>query len=108
MTHEYLKLLVVEHKIVDYQYFMDDMEIYEVFSLLELIPWANKISYDQMRYNVWASLKPYLKNQDITPERLIPLYTDHAHENVPDVPKNDIEKFEAIKKQILEKYQTQS
>lgn len=74
--HEYLKLIVVENKLVSFEYFMDEMQLYELYDLLDLIPWANKHSYEQMRFMVWATLKPYLKKKDIGPEKLLPLYTD--------------------------------
>jgi len=83
---------------------MDDIETYEIFELIQLIPWANKISYEQMRYNVWASLKPHLKNDKITPERLLPLYTDRNSYNTPELSQEEIDKYEAIKKHIKEQY----
>ena len=74
--HEYFRLLVVENKVVDYQYFIDEMSQYEIFDFIEVLPWANKTSYEQMRFIMWAQLKPYLKKQQITPEKMLPLYTD--------------------------------
>lgn len=55
---------------------MDEMKLYEIIDLVDLLPWANKHSYEQMRYIMWASLKPYLKKKDIDPDKLLPLYTD--------------------------------
>ena len=101
--HEYLRILVVENKLIDYQYFMDEMQHYEIFDLLELVPWANKVSYEQMRYMVWASLKPYLKQKTITPEKLLPFYTDtHRSEEI--VPEFTEQQIEEMRKNILEKY----
>lgn len=74
--HEYFRLLVVENKLVSYQYFMDEMMQHELLDLVEVLPWANKHSNEQMRYIIWSQLKPYLKNQRLTPEKLLPLFTD--------------------------------
>lgn len=101
--HEYLKLLVVENKLVSYQYFMDEMQMYEIFDLIDLIPWANKTSYEQMRLVMWATLKPYLKKQTITPEKLLPLYTDtHVSEKI--VPEHTEAEIEEMRRQILNIY----
>lgn len=101
--HEYLKSIVVENKLVSYEYFMDEMQMYELYDLIDLIPWANKTTYEQMRYMVWATLKPYLKQKDITPEKLLPFYTDnHTTERV----EHDLsmKEIEAMRKEIQEKY----
>lgn len=97
-----MKLLVVEHKLVDYQYFMDEMQQYEIFDLLELIPWANKTSYEQMRYMIWAVLKPYMKKQ-YTPEKIFPLYTDRHRSEVVE-PEMTTEQMNELKEHILSLY----
>lgn len=103
--HEYLKLVVIENKLVPYEYFMDEMHAYELYDLIDLIPWSNKHSYEQMRYMVWASLKPYLKKKDMTPEKLLPYYTDtHSTQRY----EHDLssKQIDAIRNEIKEKYMT--
>lgn len=102
MYHEFLKILVVENKIIDYQYFMDEMQQYEVNDLMELVPWANKASYDQMRRIMWASLKPYLKD-GVSPERLMPLYTDKS-DNIGDLDESEKANINTTRAQILEAF----
>ena len=55
---------------------MDECKLYELYDLLELVPYSSSISNNQMRYIVWASLKPYLKKKNITPDELMPFITD--------------------------------
>lgn len=74
--HQFFRQVVIENKIVDYHYFMDELQQHELLDILEVLPWATKNSYEQMRYLVWGQLKPYLKDKNITPDKLIPLYTD--------------------------------
>lgn len=105
--HEYMKILVVENKLVDYQYFMDEMQLYEIFDLIDLLPWANKTSFEQMRLVMWATLKPYLKRQSTTPEKLFPLYTDtHTSEKI--IPEHTEAEIEAMRRQILEIYKNKN
>lgn len=55
---------------------MDQLQLYELYDLLDLLPWSSAVSNNQMRYIVWASLKPYLKKKSTTPSELFPLPTD--------------------------------
>ena len=75
-----MKLLVVEFKVVSYEYFMFDMQEYELFDLMELLPIARKQDNEMMRNIMWASLKPYLKNKSLTADELFPLKTDYHEE----------------------------
>lgn len=81
---------------------MDEMQQYELDLLLNFMPWADKVAYEQMRYQVWASLKPYLKKKSITPEELLPFYTDKTNEEreqpLPDA------QVDAIREQIKKLY----
>ncbi len=75
---------------------MDECKLYELFDLLELVPYSSSISNNQMRYIVWASLKPYLKNKNITPDELMPFVTDKENLYVEE------EKEEALKDSEVE------
>ena len=55
---------------------MDEMMLYEIFDIMELLPYAQKYNFEVMRNIMWSNLKQYLKNQNITPEKFLPLYTD--------------------------------
>ena len=72
---EMLKRLVIEHKLIDYQYFMDSMQLYEISLLDDLLPYAERISYEQMRLLMWSNFKSTCKNVP-KPEKLLPLSTD--------------------------------
>lgn len=75
---------------------MDECKLYELFDLLELVPYSSSISNNQMRYIVWASLKPYLKKKNITPDELMPFVTDKENLYVEE------EKEEALKDSEVE------
>lgn len=70
-----LKLFVVEHKIISYDYFMDELQQYEQLTLSKLLPWSEKQSKEQMRMLLWAALFGKIKGKK-TPDKLFPLYTD--------------------------------
>lgn len=76
--HELLKIIVVENKIISYEYFMDNMQQYEIQSLVDMIPWAKRQSLETTRLLLWGSIAPYLKKNK-TAQQLMPLVTDNAN-----------------------------
>lgn len=89
---------------------MDECKLYELFDLLELVPYSSTISNNQMRYIVWASLKPYLKKKNITPDELMPFLTDKENLYVEEEKEKSLEEneIEALRKNILEQLKTSS
>jgi len=71
-----LKQIVIENKMVSYEYFMDRMQPYEITLLSDMIPWASKIQAENTRLVMWSVLSPYMKNKPKTIEKFWPLITD--------------------------------
>ena len=95
-----LKRLVIESKLIDYQYFMDHIQYYEIFLLSDLLPWANKQQLEQTRILLWGSISPYLKKHK-SAEEIMPLYTDKDYdiEKEEKLPDEEINKIREIIKQ---------
>lgn len=93
-----LKRLVVEHKIVGYQYFMDEMQLYEIIILDDLVPFAERLSYEQVRLLMWSSFKS-TGCKVPKPEKLMPLTTD-IETNVKEEEYLNKEQIEMVSKQI--------
>jgi len=95
-----LKRLVIESKLIDYQYFMDYMQYYEIFLLSDLLPWASKQQLEQTRILLWGSISPYLKKHK-SAEEIMPLYTDKDYdiEKEEKLPDEEINKIREIIKQ---------
>ena len=66
---------MVEYKILDYEYFMERLQPYEIATLSKMLPWSNKQLYEATRLTMWSALSPYMK-QKKTPDKILPLYTD--------------------------------
>ena len=60
---------------IDYKYFMDELQEYEVQLLCEIIPWGSKISMEQTRMLMYSITAPYMKHKKKLTE-FFPLYTD--------------------------------
>lgn len=68
-------MLVIDAKVIGYEYFMDDLEPYEAHLLHETLPWAIHQSMEQTRLLGYIFAAPYMKRRkDIT--KWMPLYTD--------------------------------
>lgn len=49
MYHEIFKTLVIELKLVDYEYFMDKMQEYEVYMFYDNLKYTNRPDWEQTR-----------------------------------------------------------
>ena len=94
-----LKRLVIEHKIVDYQYFMDEMQMYEILLLDDLVPYADKGAYEQLRILMWSNFKSTGCRGVPKPEKLLPLSTDEESDSSDDVLLNNEQQI-MVSKQI--------
>lgn len=52
---------MIEAKFVSYGQFMDDLQEYEISSLLNMLKYANMVEWQQTRLVMYASLLPYFK-----------------------------------------------
>lgn len=64
-------MLVFEYKVVDYQYFMDEMQEYEINNIVENIKYADKNEWESARLIAYVIAKANFKNikkaQDFLP-----------------------------------------
>ena len=82
MYHDLLRILVIEYKVVDLQYFMDEMRSYELQLFQTYAPWAYKHEYEQMRLimynNTTLNAKKGTYGRNIYD--FYPLYTDKDYD----------------------------
>lgn len=92
-------MLVIDAKVIGYEYFMDDLEPYEVHLLHETLPWAIHQSMEQTRLLGYIFAAPYMKHRkDIT--KWMPLYTDEKEP----VERLEGTELEEARKKILAAY----
>lgn len=58
-----MKLLVIQNKVIDYQYFMDELQDYELTDLLANYQFSYKDEWEQTRYLMYCTLAPYSKEK---------------------------------------------
>lgn len=70
-----MKHLVIENKIISYEYFLFQLQEFEIPSLIKNMHWASNNSWKQARFMAYISASPYVKNMpDI--DKWYPLPTD--------------------------------
>lgn len=86
-VHEYLRILVIESKIVDYEYFMDDITDWEISMLLKIAQDAHRNDWEIARYLAYhnAVMSGNLKKQyaQKSMSELFPLPFDNNKKNEP-------------------------
>lgn len=84
------------NKIIDYEYFMDNMTEYEIELCMKNMHFASKNDWEQTRMMMWASISPYLKKgQSKSPAELLPLATDEEEQEQHDTDVSN-EEFERL------------
>jgi len=85
---------VIEAKFISYEQFMDNMQEYEISSLINMLKYANKPEWMQTRLIMYASLLPYMKkgvNKD--PEDMLPMPFDEKIVMRKDITNDEIKKM---------------
>jgi len=106
--HTYLRWVVVQSKLVQYDYFMDKMQKYELYSLADEVKYSHKEEWEMTRKVMYATISPWLKDKNTTEEDICPLATDEKYieyyksEKPTDYEINRIqEMIEATRKQLM-------
>lgn len=56
-------MLVIDTKVIDYRYFMDEIQPYELQLLSEMTPWATRQGMEETRMLMYTFCAPYMKNK---------------------------------------------
>lgn len=68
-------MLVIDYKVIGYEYFMDECQEYEIQLLSEMLPWSTHQEMEQTRMIMYSVCAPYMKNKKKIAE-FFPLVTD--------------------------------
>lgn len=71
-----MRFLVIQYKVIDYHYFMDELQDYELTYLLENCKFSYKDEWEQARYLMYYAVAPYSKKKYDSIADFFPLTTD--------------------------------
>lgn len=77
---------------------MDELQLYEIIVLDDMVPYADRISFEQMRLLMWSNFKS-TGCKVPKPEKLLPLTTD-VEDNLADTEYLNKQQIDVIKEQI--------
>lgn len=81
IVHEYLKLFVFRKKMITYEYFMDEMQDWEVSLLADSVSAGYREEWEMTRWLVYSIIQPNLKKslRDKPMKEIIPLPFDEDY-----------------------------
>jgi len=101
MVHELFKILVVEYKLVDYQYFMDTMQEWELDHFLSSLQYADRNLWESSRFTSYIIAQINSKKQ-LRPTDIMKFTWDKQEKQLDLNNKKEIEAFKAKMKDFEE------
>lgn len=84
----------MEHKVVSVEYFLEEITDWEVAELLDLLPWADRATWESARMQAYINASIWCK-KSMAPEDLVTLPWEKSSDNT--IPITDAE-LEAAKR----------
>lgn len=81
LVHEYLKLFVFRKRLVSYEYFMDELQEWEISLLADCLNSGYREEWEMTRWLVYSIIQPNIKKsmQDKSMHELLPLPFDEEY-----------------------------
>jgi type III secretory pathway component EscR len=93
--HDLYKSIVVINKLCSHEFFLDEMNMYDLYLMTKYLSYADMAAWQQTRQIMLSSLRPYLKKKNITAQEFFPLIIDEKEED-------DREKTTSVSNEQLE------
>lgn len=95
------RIFCFEFKVCSIEYFLDEMQVYEVNTIIENLPYLDRTSWEQSRFQIYSSVQINSKKK-INPTDIMKFAWDNDKEDIT-ISNDDIERLKEKSKQI---YQT--
>lgn len=107
VVHEYLKLFVFRKKMIDYRYFMDEMQDWEIGLLADSVNAAMRDEWEMTRWIVYSTIQPYLKKsmKEKPMKDIIPLPFDEEESEERSITTEQINKLKEHSKIVAQRFQ---
>lgn len=74
--HDLYKSIVIINKLCTHEFFLDEMNMYDLYLMTRYLNYADMAAWQQTRQIMLSSLRPYLKKKNITAQEFFPLIID--------------------------------
>ena len=97
--HDLYKSIVVINKLCTHEFFLDEMNMYDLYLMTKYLSYADMAAWQQTRQIMLSSLRPYLKKKNITAQEFFPLIIDEDNkvEMTKEVSSDEINWFKQFK-----------
>lgn len=86
-------MLVFEFRVVDYNYFLDELQPYEITNIIEALPYADRNQWEQTRLKIFSTASMFSKNQLTVTDIMKFKWDEDEKEPQQDITQNDIDRL---------------
>lgn len=105
--HELYRTLCFAYKVVSIQYFMDEMQEYEVATVIDNIPYLDINEWEQTRQMIYVYAQSMSRKQ-LKPTDILSFKWDRDHkEHNTEISNSDIERLRSYAKKIEQQLQNE-
>lgn len=88
-----MRLLVFEFRMVDYVYFLDRMQPYELTNVIEALPYIDRNQWEQTRLKIFSTASMFSKNQLSVTDIMRFKWDEEQGEPQTDITQTDIDRL---------------
>lgn len=99
VIHELFRILCFEFRVCSIDYFLDEMQDYEVNTIIQYLPYLDRNSWEQNRFSIYANVQMNSK-QKIKPTDILKFAWDNTEEQIT-ITSNEIERLKNKSKEIF-------
>lgn len=87
-----MRMLVFEFRVVDYVYFLDRMQPYEITDIIEALPYADRNQWEQTRLKIFSTASMFSKS-NLSVTDIMKFKWDEDDEPQQDITQTDIDRL---------------
>lgn len=88
-----MRLLVFEFRVVSYDYFLNELQPYEISNIIEALPYIDRNQWEQTRLKIFSTASMFSKNQLTVQDIMRFKWDEDEKEPQQDITQNDIDRL---------------
>ena len=88
-----MRMLVFEFRVVSYDYFLNELQPWEITNIIEAIPYADRNQWEQTRLKIFSTASMFSKNQLTVTDIMRFKWDEEQGEPQTDITQTDIDRL---------------
>ena len=88
-----MRMLVFEFRVVTYDYFLNELQPYEITNIIEALPYIDRNAWEQTRLKIFSTASMFSKNQLSVTDIMKFKWDEDEKEPQQDITQNDIDRL---------------